>query len=126
MAAVRFFSLLCLVFVMSIGNANITSDLLWPQPSQMQFGTDVYGVERDTFTITTDGVGASSTLLMSAVDRYYDVIFKSSVPFYPATDDVTIKGQLAGLKVTVSSSDERLNLTTDESCKIYNSCVFKS
>ena len=100
------------------GDSSTTSDLLWPHPSQSTFGTEVYEVDSGNFAFTTDGAGGGSTLLKSAIDRYYVIIFQSAAPFYPSGGATQPKGPLTGLKVTVNSQDESLNLTTDESCKV--------
>lgn len=106
------------------GDGSTTSDLLWPQPSQMKFGSEIYSVEPVSFTITTDGNGGESTLLKSAIDRYYVIIFESSTPFYPSGNTDMPKGPLSGLKVTVHSTNYNLTLSTDESCKniMFTSC----
>ena len=101
-----------------IGDSTTTSDLLWPKPSQATFGSEVYEVDSATFAFTTDGAGAGSIILKSAMDRYYVLIFEAAAPFYPTGGSTQPKGPLPGLKVTVNSADESLNLTTDESCKL--------
>ena len=96
------------------GDSSTTSDLLWPQPSQVTFGTEVYEVDSGNFSFMTD---SPSTLLKSAMDRYYVIMFQSPAPFYPSGGAAQPKGPLTGLYITVHSTNESLNLDTDESCK---------
>ena len=115
MARLLFFFLLVLnPLRLVFGDSSITSDLLWPQPSQFSFGTEVYEVDSGNFSFKT---GSTSTLLKSAIDRYYVIIFQSAAPFYPSGGATQPKGPLTGLYITVHSTDESLNLSTDESCK---------
>ena len=116
-SALLLFLLVAVSLPLVFGDASTTSDLLWPQPSQATFGTEVYEVDSGNFAFTTDGAGGASILLKSAIDRYYDTIFRTPAPFYPSGGATQPKGPLTGVKVTVNNQDESLNLTTDESCK---------
>uniref|UniRef100_A0A1X7U7Y7 beta-N-acetylhexosaminidase n=1 Tax=Amphimedon queenslandica TaxID=400682 RepID=A0A1X7U7Y7_AMPQE len=62
--------LLVFLFAVSLrlvfGDSSTTSDLLWPQPSQSTFGTEVYEVDSGNFVFNTT---SASTLLKSAMDR---------------------------------------------------------
>lgn len=97
------------------GDTSITSDLLWPQPAEMNFGTDVYSIDATTFSFLTKE--SSSALLRNVVNRYYNIILKSSIPLYPTGgNSVNPTRVLNGLKVIVNSPDETLDMNTDESC----------
>ena len=62
-------------------------------------------------------MNAASDTLKQAIDRYSDLIFKSPAPFYPSAVNTTAAKAMAELTITVSSTDEKLGLDTDESCK---------
>ena len=94
-----------------------TADLLWPVPQSAQFGTGVYSLSSEAFSITTAGAGASSVIITGAVDRYWKLIFETPAPFYPSGAGSDATASLSGLVITVATSNETLAETTDESCK---------
>ena len=120
----RLFLLAAFVYHSVAANPSITTDLLWPMPSEVQAGNDVYSLDPSKFAFTANGAGGSSDILKEAFQRYMDLIFKSPTPFYPSVASATPSKELSGLAVTVSSNDETLGLDTDETCKItYVLCV---
>ncbi|XP_019855835.1 PREDICTED: beta-hexosaminidase subunit alpha-like isoform X4 [Amphimedon queenslandica] len=112
MALFLLFFLFAVSLRLVFGDSSTTSDLLWPQPSQPKFGTEVYEVDSGNFVFNTT---SASTLLKSAMDRYYVIIFQSPAPFFPSGGATQPKGPLTTLYITVHSTDESLNLNTDES-----------
>ena len=111
----RVLLLLCL-FISTKADKTTTSDLLWPQPSSMKFGSNVYSIDK-SFVFLADGEGAMSDILSSAFGRYQKHIFDDPTPFYPLGAGVAPERMLGNLTVTVTSADESLNLKTDESCE---------
>lgn len=101
---------------LATADKSTTTDLLWPMPQSSQFGPRVYSLSSDTFSMTTAGVGASSSILRGALDRYLKLIFETPAPFYPsgAGSDASTTN-LPGLVVDVASDDETLSSKTDES-----------
>ena len=107
---------LCILFSNALADSTTTSDLLWPQPSSMTFGSNVYTLD-DRFVFLTAGDGGESDILRGAITRYQKLIFQTPTPFYPSGGSAAATGSLASLTVSVSSNDETLGLKTDESCK---------
>ena len=70
-----------------------------------------------SFKMTAAGANAASDTLKQAIARYSNLIFKSPTPFYPGAANITAAKDLSELTITVSSTDEKLGLDTDESCK---------
>ena len=103
------------LFASALADATTTSDLLWPQPSSMKFGSGVYTID-DGFDFLGAGAGANSDILRAAFSRYQDLIFNTPTPFYPSGGSAAATGKLKNLTVTVSSSNESLGLKTNESC----------
>ena len=107
----------CLILVISgvtgliDDDTSTTSDLLFPQPTQMTFGTAVYSIDPTTFSFQTDQNGV---LLHTVIDRYAIIIFQSPAPFYLSGD--TPSSTLQGLKIVVNSDNETLDSDTNESC----------
>ena len=96
---------------------SISTQLLWPMPSSVTVGSNVFSIDPASFKFTPQGANAASDTLKQAIDRYSDLIFKRSAPFYPSAANSTAAKAMAELTITVSSTDEKLGLDTDESCK---------
>ena len=96
---------------------SISTQLLWPMPSSVTVGSQVFSVDPAGFKFTPQGANAASDTLKQAIARYSDIIFKSPVPFYPSAANISTAKDLSELTITVSSTDEKLGLDTDESCK---------
>ena len=94
-----------------------TTDLLWPMPQSSQFGSKVYSLSSAAFSVATAGIGANSSIIKGAVDRYWKTIFETPTPFYPSGAGSDVSGSLQALVINVESDDETLSETTDESCK---------
>ena len=95
---------------------SISTQLLWPMPSSVTVGSQVFSIDPAGFKFTPGGANAASDTLKQAIDRYSDLIFKSPVPLYPSAANTTAGSALSGLTITVSSTNESLGLNTDESC----------
>lgn len=102
------------LFVAAVADTTTTSDLLLPQPSSMQFGSNVYMID-SSFVFAYNG--ATSNILTNAFSRYNLLIFDTPVPFYPSGGSTEAAGTLSMLQVTLASNDETLGLDTDESCE---------
>ena len=96
---------------------SISTQLLWPMPSSVTVGNQVFSIDSASFKFTPQGANAASDTLKQAITRYSDIIFKSPVPFYPGAANTSTAKDLSELIITVSSTDEKLGLNTDESCK---------
>ena len=97
----------------ALADKTTTSDLLWPQPFTMEFGSHVYAID-SSFSF----LGASnSDILKGAFTRYQQLIFDTPTPFYPSGGSAAVTGILLTLVVTLTSDDETLGLKTDESCQ---------
>ena len=109
----------CLLPTFTAGalDPSISTQLLWPMPSSVNVGSQVFSVDPASFKFTPQGANAGSDTLKQAIARYSDLIFKSPVPFYPsAANSTAATKDLSELTITVSSTDEKLGLDTDESC----------
>ena len=108
----------CLLPSLTAGalDPSISTQLLWPMPSSVTVGSQVFSVDPAGFKFTPQGANAASDTLKQAIARYSDIIFKSPVPFYPSAANITAASALSELTVTVSSTNETLGLNTDESC----------
>ncbi|KAI8325047.1 hypothetical protein GQ54DRAFT_255401 [Martensiomyces pterosporus] len=86
---------------------------IWPLPLVLETGTSNTTVLGGSIDIGY----STSSILANAANRYINIInselFTSPVDYKQG--DVPINGQLIGLNVVVSSTDETLGLTTDES-----------
>ena len=99
-------------------DTSTTTDLLWPLPASVEFGTNVYTLVPDSFAFTSTGPGKDSDILAAAFKRYSSLLFETPAPFYPAGAVTTSSPvQLPGLEVSVQSADESLGISTDESCE---------
>ena len=98
-------------------DTSTTADLLWPVPQSAQFGSGVYSLSSEAFSITTAGDGGSSVIITGAVDRYWKLIFETPAPFYPSGAGSDASANLSGLVINVETNSETLSETTDESCK---------
>jgi hypothetical protein len=96
---------------------SISTQLLWPMPSSVTVGSQVFSIDPASFKFTPGGTNAASDTLKQAIDRYSDHIFKSPVPFYPSEANTTAAKDMTELTIAVSSTDEKLGLDTDESCE---------
>ena len=96
---------------------SISTQLLWPMPSSVTVGSHVFSIDPASFKFTPQGANAASDTLKQAIDRYSDLIFKSPAPFYPSAANTSAAKAMAELTIIVSSTDEKLGLDTDESCK---------
>ena len=114
-STVLFFLSLFTIFSWISADASTTSDLLWPQPSSVKFGTAVYSIDHN-FVFKASGAGASSNILRGALTRYQNILFDVPAPLRPSGNSAVPTGTLSDLMVEVSSDDESLNLSTDESC----------
>lgn len=108
----------CLLPSLTAGalDPSISTQLLWPMPSSVTVGSQVFSIDPAGFKFTPGGANAASDTLKQAIDRYSDLIFKSPVPLYPSAANTTAGSALSGLTITVSSTNESLGLNTDESC----------
>ena len=97
---------------------SISTQLLWPMPGSVEVGDQAFSIDTTTFEFVPRGANAGSDTLKAAISRYSDIIFKSPVPFYPSAAHVSVARALYNLTVSVSSTDEKLGLGTDESCKL--------
>ena len=95
---------------------SISTQLLWPMPSSVTVGNQVFSIDSASFKFTPQGANAASDTLKQAITRYSGVIFKSPVPLYPSAANTTTASALSELTITVSSTNETLSLSTDESC----------
>ena len=93
---------------------SISTQLLWPMPSSVDVGDQVFSVDPSTFKFSA---ASSSDTLKEAISRYTDLIFKTPAPFYPSAANTSAGSGLSELTIAVSSDDESLGLDTDESCK---------
>ena len=121
-----FFTLLaaaCLLPDLTAGKVDpsISTQLLWPMPNSVEVGDQALSIDSTTFKFVPQGANAGSDTLKAAISRYSDFIFKSPVPFYPSAANVSAAGELNNLTISVSSTDEKLGLGTDESCKLGSS-----
>lgn len=110
----------CLLPALKTGavDPSISTQLLWPMPSSVSVGSDVFSISDPTsFKFTPQGANAGSDTLKQAIARYSDLIFKSPVPLYPSASNASTTKDLSELTITVSSTDEKLGLDTDESCE---------
>ena len=96
---------------------SISTQLLWPMPSSVNVGDQVFSVDSTSFKITPAGANSGSNTLKQAISRYSDLMFKTPAPFYPSAANTTAAKALSELTITVSSTDEKLGLNTDESCE---------
>ena len=96
-------------------DSTTTTELLWPHPTSMKFGSGVYIVDKD-MSFFSMGPGSDSDILRGAFSRYQKLIFETPAPFYPSGGSEAANGTLTSMTVTVSSNDETLGLNTDESC----------
>ena len=99
-------------------NPDVTTNLLWPLPSNLSFGTGYFTIDPTNFQFVPSGPGASSPILQAALVRYYKIIFGHPVPFYPGGDPGTNLGVLSQVTVDVASSDETLGPNTNETCEL--------
>ena len=117
----RFLLLLvaCLLPTWTAGalDASITTQLLWPMPSSVNVGSEVFSLDPSGFKFTPQGANAGSDILKQAIARYSDLIFKTPVPFYPSAANTSAAKDLSELTIAVSSTDEKLGLDTDETCR---------
>ena len=112
------FSVLAAVVVLGASaDTSTTSDLLWPKPVSATFGSSVYELQPNSFAFTATGPDSESDILRDAFKRYSDLIFQTPAPFYPSGAGANPSGPLPGLVVDVQSTDETLQLSTNESCK---------
>lgn len=58
-ALILFFSL----FLGALGDSSTTTDLLWPLPRSVDFGTTVYSLDPQTFAFLGSGPGGASAIL---------------------------------------------------------------
>ena len=101
-----------------LADSSTTTDLLWPLPKMVTFGTAIYSFDPASFQFLGSGAGGSSATLKGAFDRYIQLIFHTPVPFYPSGAGGAAAGVLKSVEVTVKSSNETLpGPDTDESCK---------
>ena len=109
----------CLLPSLTAGvlDPSISTQLLWPMPSSVTVGSQVFSIDPASFKFTPQGANAASDTLKQAIDRYSDLIFKSPAPFYPSAANTTTAKDMEELTITISSTDEKLGLDTDESCK---------
>lgn len=98
-------------------DSTTTTDLLWPLPHSVSFGTTTYSLNPETFAFTSSGPGGSSDVLKDAFERYTYIIFLTPTPFYPSGAKGGATQVLPGLQVNVLSSDETLGLKTNETCE---------
>eukprot|EP00731_Ephydatia_muelleri_P037806 Em0567g4a len=94
------------------GDTSTTSDLLWPLPRSMSFGTTVYSLQPANFYFTSSGPGGSSNIVKGAFVRYLNLIFKTPSPFYPNGGPAS--QVLPSLDVYVNSNSEVLSQETNE------------
>ena len=108
----------CLLPSLTAGalDPSISTQLLWPMPSSVTVGSQVFSIDPASFKFTPQGANAASDTLKQAIDRYSDLIFKTPVPLYPSEANTTAASALSALTITVSSTNETLGLNTDESC----------
>lgn len=98
-------------------DSSTTTDLLWPIPETVTFGSAIYSFDPTSFQFLGAGAGGSSATLKGAFERYIQLIFHTPVPFYPSGAGGAATGVLKSVEVTVKSSDETLGPSTNESCK---------
>ena len=96
---------------------SISTQLLWPMPSSVNVGDQVFSVDSTTFKITPVGANVGSYFLKQAISRYSNLIFKTPAPFYPSAANTTAARALSELTIIVTSTDYSLGLNTDESCE---------
>ena len=94
-------------------------DYLWPRPKQVECDQDVfYELDEETFDFAGFGPGGELGPLTLAFERYRKVIFTSPLNVKRKTNVTKLsEGELRVLSVEVASSDETLELETDESCE---------
>ena len=109
----------CLLPCLVAGSVDpsISTQLLWPMPSSVHVGNQVFYINATNFKFTPARANAGSNTLKQAISRYSDLIFRTPAPFYPSAANTTAVRALPELTITVSSTDEKLGLNTDESCE---------
>lgn len=114
--------LVCLVLSFPPSNAaadpSTTTDLLWPLPRKVTFGSSIYSLQSSSFQFLGSGAGGASIILKDAFVRYLFLIFETPVPFYPSGSGGSSAGVLQSVTVDVKSNNETLGPDTDESCKL--------
>ena len=113
-----------MLFATSVkADSSTTTDLLWPLPRSVSFGSTVYSLDPETFAFTGTGKGGGDLILKDAFARYIRLMFVTPAPFYPSGGGAPTL-TLASLNVDVSSADETLGLDTNETCE-YKAVVNK-
>ena len=106
----------------AVADPSTTTDLLWPLPRNVTFGSTIYSFSSSSFQFLGAGDGGASGIVKNAFERYLRLIFKTPVPFYPSGSGGSSAGVLDSVTVNVKSSDETLGPDTDESCKLFHVC----
>ena len=99
-------------------NPNVTTSLLWPLPSNFNFGTGYFTIDPSSFQFMPRGLGASGTILQAALERYGPLIFQSPIPFIPGGDPGSYLGVLPQVYVDVLTANETLGPYTNETCEL--------
>ncbi|KAK9819131.1 hypothetical protein WJX74_008081 [Apatococcus lobatus] len=110
-------SISAFVASIALGSCLVQAGPLWPLPKNQSTGTEVLYLTEDSFTFKSTGY--ESEILQAAFDRFSEAIF--STPSYETDRKAEIQriehldGRIDALHVYVQSSDQSLNLETDES-----------
>ena len=102
----------------AVADSGTTTDLLWPLPKSVNFGSSVYSIQPSVFQFKGTGAGGASNILKEAFERYIQLIFETPVPFYPSGSGGSPVGVLNAVLVEVLTNDETLGPNTNETCKL--------
>ena len=109
----------------AVADSGTTTDLLWPLPKSVNFGSSVYSIQPSNFQFMATGAGGASDILKEAFKRYIRLIFETPVPFYPSGSSGSPVDVLNVVLVDVVTNNETLGPDTNETCKLLKASVVR-
>lgn len=100
-------------------DATTTTDLLWPLPHSVKFGSTVFALDASAFIFQGVGAGGEGSIIKDAFRRYHYLIFQTKTPFYPSGATSGVTQSLTSITVDVASADETLAPDTAENCEYF-------
>ena len=100
-------------------DATTTTNLLWPLPHSVKFGSTVFALDPSTFVFQGVGAGGEGSIIKDAFRRYQYLIFQTKTPFYPSGATGEVTQTLTSITVDVASANEILAPDTVENCEYF-------